>query len=256
MRRGELLGLRKSDVDLTAGLVIVSRSHGRETTKGKRAEAVPIARDLVPYLQQAVARSPAHSDLVFPNEDGGMMRPDVALEGVLRRSLGRAGIVKGYTHVCRKKACGHAEAAPDAVQRRCPVHNHLLWPKAEVRPIRFHDLRHTTASLLMMAGANPAAVQRILRHRDPRTTTEVYGHLAPGYLQSEVDRLQFGAHIPEAVPADEVAEQRLAASAESDPLLHPCCRTQRTHRYRLPPTSTKTNQSHQLYQRTPVDSNH
>jgi Phage integrase family len=84
--------------------------------------------------------------------------------------------------------------------------------------IRFHDLRHTTASLLMMAGANPAAVQRILRHRDPRITTEVYGHLAPGYLQSEVDRLQFGMSVPEAVPADEIAEQRLAANAGSDRL--------------------------------------
>ena len=53
-------------------------------------------------------------------------------------------------------------------------------------------LRHTTASLLMMAGANPAAVQRILRHSDLRITTEVYGHLAPDYLHAEIDRLTFG----------------------------------------------------------------
>ena len=62
-----------------------------------------------------------------------------------------------------------------------------------VRPIRFHDLRHGTASLLMMAGANPAAVQRIMRHSDPKLTTEVYGHLAPEYLRAEVDRLTFGS---------------------------------------------------------------
>ncbi len=48
-----------------------------------------------------------------------------------------------------------------------------------------------TASLLMMKGANPAAVQRILRHSDPRITTEVYGHLAPDYLRAEIDRLSF-----------------------------------------------------------------
>ena len=35
-----------------------------------------------------------------------------------------------------------------------------------------------------MSGANPAVVQRILRHADPRVTTEVYGHLLPGYLQT------------------------------------------------------------------------
>ena len=50
----------------------------------------------------------------------------------------------------------------------------------------------------MMAGANPAAVQRILRHRDPRITMEVYGHLTSGYFQAQVDRLQFGLPIPEA----------------------------------------------------------
>jgi hypothetical protein len=30
-----------------------------------------------------------------------------------------------------------------------------------------------------MSGANPAAVQRIMRHTDPRITTETYGHLTP-----------------------------------------------------------------------------
>ena len=43
-------------------------------------------------------------------------------------------------------------------------------------------------------------VQRILRHRDPRITIEVYGHLTPGYVQTEVDRLQFGLPIRDAVP--------------------------------------------------------
>ena len=53
-----------------------------------------------------------------------------------------------------------------------------------------------TASLLLMAGANPAAVQRILRHRDPRITTEVYGHLVPDYLRGRIDRLRFGIVPP------------------------------------------------------------
>ena len=84
-----------------------------------------------------------------------------------------------------------------------------LWPHGLVRPIRFHHLRHTTASLLMMAGANPAAVQRIMRHSDPRLTTEVYGHLAPGYLRSEIDRLQLTPPAPKA--------PRTSALTASDP---------------------------------------
>ena len=61
--------------------------------------------------------------------------------------------------------------------------------------------RHTTASLLMMAGVNPGAVQRILRHSDPRITTETYGHLQPDYLRSEIDRLRFNT-VPANDPSD------------------------------------------------------
>ncbi len=79
-----------------------------------------------------------------------------------------------YEHVRRKKGCPYREVTADANLRRCPEHKMKLWPKARVRAIRFHDLRHTTASLLMMAGAITAAVQRILRPRTrglpPRST--------------------------------------------------------------------------------------
>jgi hypothetical protein len=146
------------------------------------------------------------SELVFPGADGARKRKDVKLEGVLRRALGREGIVLYYDHVCRKKGCGHHQRAADAALRHCPTHNFKLWPKAVVRPIRFHDLRHTTASLLMMAGVNPAAVQRILCHRDPRITTETYGHLEPGYLRKEIDSLRFERAV-EGEPDGELAAE-------------------------------------------------
>jgi integrase len=149
---------------------------------------IPVATELVPYLETAIRRS--KGNLVFPWHDGEMMSGNAPLEEVLRRALGRASIVEHYSHVCRKKGCTHQERADDDRERRCPKHRYRLWPKAVVRKIRFHDLRHTTASLLMMSGANPAAVQRILRHSDPKITTEVYGRLLPGYLRSEIDRLR------------------------------------------------------------------
>ena len=199
MRKGELLGLRKIDVDLARRLITVCRSYGRDTTKGGRAEAVPIASELVPYLKEGITQSP--SELVFPKEDGAMMSMETPLEAVLRAALGRAGIVTGYRHTCRRQNCGHIERAADGELRRCPKCRMKLWPRALVRPIRFHDLRHTTASLLMMAGANPAAVQRILRHSDPRITTEVYGHLSPDYLRREIDLLAFGTPANDPIPA-------------------------------------------------------
>jgi integrase len=198
MRKGELFALQKADVDFDAGLILVSRSHDRDIPKGGRVEAVPINSELTTYLKKAIAASP--SELVFPGERGKMLPKHTAMEEVLRRAMRRAGIVTGYVHKCRRKGCGHHEPAPDANPRRCPVCQFKLCPVGEVRKLRFHHLRHTTASLLLMQGADLAAVQRIMRHQDPRITTEVYGHLAPGYLQKEINRLRF-----EPAPLDEGA---------------------------------------------------
>jgi len=70
-----------------------------------------------------------------------------------------------------------------------PERGRKLMAIAAPRRVRFHDLRHTTASLLLNAGVDPFAVQRILRHTDPRITTEVYGHLVPGYLRDALNKL-------------------------------------------------------------------
>jgi len=210
MRKGELLGLRKTDVDLEARLITIRRSHDRDTTKGGHADAVPIAAELAPYLEVAMAES--KTDLVFPSRDGRLLSRRVQLEQVLRRALRRANILTGWRHTCRRKDCGHVEHAPDAEIRWCPKCKMKLWPVGQVRPIRFHHIRHTTASLLMMAGADLPAVQRIMRHTDPRITTEFYGHLAPGYLRGAIDRLAFEGS---AAPAEEAT--RAAAGATGDP---------------------------------------
>lgn len=63
----------------------------------------------------AIASSP--SELVFPKANGTMMRRDVNLEHTLRSALGRAGVVEGYRHVCRREGCGHVEAAANRDQR-------------------------------------------------------------------------------------------------------------------------------------------
>jgi len=65
----------------------------------------------------------------------------------------------------------------------------LLWPRAIVRQMRFHDLRHTTATLLLRAGVAAHLVQRILRHRDLRTTLNIYSHLDVDDLRGALAKL-------------------------------------------------------------------
>ncbi len=203
LRKGELLALTKADVDLERQRLVVARSGERETTKGGHADVVPIHDELLPHLRAAMERSP--SELVFPHVcsggclarrrcsgPGGRMPADVDLEGVLRRAMGRAGIVTGYLHVCRSRKgapCTHQEMATDAEPRRCPVHGRLLWAKPQVRHVRFHDTRHTAATLLLRAGAPIHAVQKVLRHRDPNLTIGTYGHLSEDWVLGEIHRL-------------------------------------------------------------------
>jgi integrase len=47
-------------------------------------------------------------------------------------------------------------------------------------PITLHECRHTFASLLIDAGANPKAVQTFMGHSKIQTTFDIYGHLLPG----------------------------------------------------------------------------
>jgi len=217
MRKGELFGLRKSDVDFISGLITVAHSHDRDTTKGNRAEAIPINTELEHYLRRAMAASP--SDLVFPGSNGKMFNKRTQLELVLRRAMRKANLVIGYVHKCRRKGCGYQEPTADANPRRCPKCKFKLSAIGQVRPIRFHHLRHTTASLLLMSGADLAAVQRIMRHQDPRTTTEFYGHLAAHYLKKEIERLSFGAPLaePATSPPQPAQEPRLSLVAGGAP---------------------------------------
>jgi integrase len=138
MRKGELLGLRKSDVNVTERTIMVARSYDAETTKGGHADLLPIADEVVPWLTEAIRRSP--SKLVFPRADGSMHRRDLALDRVLRRALGRAGVVTGFEHRCRRKGCRYKVLAPNNQAGRCPRCNMKLWAKALPRHVRFHDL--------------------------------------------------------------------------------------------------------------------
>ena len=60
--------------------------------------------------------------------------------------------------------------------------------RAGIAHFRFHDLRHTFASHLTMAGCNQRTVQHLLGHKDPRMTMR-YAHLSDAHLNQAVKTL-------------------------------------------------------------------
>ena len=66
---------------------------------------------------------------------------------------------------------------------------------AGLRRIRFHDLRHTCASLLIAQGASPKYIQRQMRHASIEITFDRYGHLFPDSNREaarRMDEMLFG----------------------------------------------------------------
>jgi hypothetical protein len=81
----------------------------------------------VPYFRQALAD--AKGELVFPREDGvTMMRGDTRLDRMLRRAMGRAGVVLHFNQVCRRRGCGFTVETKTDDELRCPKCAMKLWP--------------------------------------------------------------------------------------------------------------------------------
>ncbi len=58
-----------------------------------------------------------------------------------------------------------------------------LLKEAGLPPMRFHDLRHSAATILFVAGVNPKVIQELLGHSTISITLEVYSHVLPSMQQ-------------------------------------------------------------------------
>jgi integrase len=75
---------------------------------------------------------------------------------------------------------------------------------AGVRPIRFHDLRHTCATLLLSRGVSPRMVMDILGHSQIAVTMNTYGHVIPAMQQEAAGHMDAAlAEGPELEADDE-----------------------------------------------------
>ncbi|MER3401403.1 MAG: site-specific integrase [Thermoflexus sp.] len=157
MRQGELLGLQWEDVDLKAGTVSVRRT--LLELNGKLAPG------------ETKSGRPRRVDL-----------PDIAVEALRE-------------HRKRMLAEGHPGPWVFCDTRGGPIRrNNIIrrWFKPLVRraglpDIRFHDLRHTAATLLLRLGVHPKVVQERLGHSQIGVTLDTYSHVLPS-MQKEAAR--------------------------------------------------------------------
>jgi integrase len=99
-----------------------------------------------------------------------------------------------------------------------------LLTKAKLRKVRFHDLRHTFASLLLQNGESPVYVKEQMGHSSIQVTVDLYGHLIPGGNKQAVDRLDLpvdkvGYWTDSATPAQ--PDQPINGPVSSDRVFYP-----------------------------------
>jgi integrase len=177
LRAGELGALRRRDVDLLHGTLNVERAlkdvSGRHIfgpTKTAKARRVGMPKFLVEMFAEHLAALDGGPDaLVFRSPEGGPLRH----HNMYLREF-KPTVQRRYCSGCNATVCKDDEVCAECESRSLV---YVLPP--EKHGLRFHDLRHTCASLLIAAGAHPKAIQEHLGHKDIQTTFNVYGHLLP-----------------------------------------------------------------------------
>jgi integrase len=164
MRRGEILGLRWADLDADLSLAHVRRS-----------------------------LSPTRLGLVFEQPKTKRSRRSVMLPEFLRPYLVR----QREDQQRRRTKLGSEWSDEDAVIDRGdgrPLHPDTLssqWgaflARAGLRHVRFHDLRHAHATLMLQQGVHPKVVSERLGHASVGITLDTYSHVLPT-MQAEATR--------------------------------------------------------------------
>ncbi len=165
MRQGELLGLRWRDVDLEVGSVQIRGS--MQATKS----GLKIAETKTAGSRRQVLLS---------------TQPKDALRRHRRRQNEerlRVGEAWEDTDLVFANQVGKPIPAGNLTTRSFQP----LLKKAGLPRIRFHDLRHTSATLLLGEGIHPKIVSEMLGHSKISTTLDLYSHVTPTMQQQAAD---------------------------------------------------------------------
>ena len=149
LRQGELLGLHWADLDFEGGLVHVRRQLDRSGT---------YTEPKTPQALRSVVLMPALVELL--REQQHLSRFAAATDPVFVTGSGRSMYYRNVTRQGLKAAAAKAGLDRPGLPR-----------------LRFHDLRHTYASLLIAEGLNVVFISRQLGHASARFTLDVYGGL-------------------------------------------------------------------------------
>ena len=174
MRRGELLGLKWQDINLDKGTLQVRRMLSRLPTQMGKENG-----DL--YVEAEPKTKSSRRNIVIAGFALEALKEHRKRQNEMKRLAGDSWEEHDYVFC---KALGqHLDPGGVLVQLK-----HLL-EKAGLPDRRFHDLRHSAATLLLSMGVHPKVVQEILGHSVISMTMDIYSHVLPTMQQDVMDKL-------------------------------------------------------------------
>jgi len=183
-RQGELYGLQWGDVDWRSNSILVQRSleeiSGKQTLKevktNKGRRRIDLSAVTMAALNQHRKKMLAAgrvSGPVFCNEDGGYLYKSTVRRWSFLPLLARTN-----------------EALAKAGLPLLPEHAKANDGKTDSAPaFRFHDLRHSVATLLLLAGENPKVVSERLGHAKVEITLNTYSHVLPTLQKGAAEKM-------------------------------------------------------------------
>ncbi len=177
VRQGELLALRWKDIDLGMLTVSVTRSLYRRNgqyyfkepkTKHSR-RTLDMTPSLASFLREYWTERAAHFDMLGYTLSGD----DLVFSRYDGSPIDASSLTHGFARIVREAGLPHT---------------------------RFHDLRHTFASMMLLAGVNMKVISDMMGHSSVAFTMDTYGHIIGGQQRAamkKMDEVLWSGFTPE-----------------------------------------------------------
>jgi integrase len=176
MRQGEMLGLQWPDADLDAGKITISRSLHR--TKRRRDP-----EDATPWFQLRHPKT--------PGSRRSLEIPPVTIEALLAHQKKQKQQRLLADASWKEQRLIFTTRTGTPVDTTNVLHQYQrILQAADLPKMRFYDLRHTHASLLIAEGVHPKKIAERLGHASIKLTMDLYGHLFDGSDKESAERMQ------------------------------------------------------------------
>jgi integrase len=179
MRRGELLGLKWQDINFAQETLQVRRVLSRVPTKmvDEVGQSYVEAEPKTEKSRRSIALAPFALEALKEQRS----RQEEMKE--------KAGVLwEDHDYVFCTPTGKHLHPGNVLVQLK------NVLKKAGLPDIRFHDLRHSTATMLLSMGVHPKVVLELLGHSEISMTMDIYSHVLPSIQRDAVNRLSNTLH--------------------------------------------------------------